>query len=99
MSLFSNTGLIFIFIGAIAWVFLIVISLFLSSGDNGGDFGMGMLLGAFITILTIAEILMIYGISKEPEPKAIDVYRNKTELEITSVNGVPRDTVVVWKNN
>ena len=30
-------------------------------------------------------------------PKAIDVYRNKTELRITSVNGVPTDTVVVWK--
>ena len=32
-------------------------------------------------------------------PQAIDVYRNKTELEITSVNSVPRDTVVVWKGN
>lgn len=31
------------------------------------------------------------------QPKPIDVYRGKTELEITSVNGVPRDTVVVWK--
>lgn len=30
-------------------------------------------------------------------PKAIDVYRNKTELRITSINGVPTDTVVVWK--
>lgn len=30
-------------------------------------------------------------------PKAIDVYRNRTELRITSVNGVPTDTVVVWK--
>lgn len=30
-------------------------------------------------------------------PKAIDVYRDKTELRITSVNGVPTDTVVVWK--
>ena len=30
-------------------------------------------------------------------PSAIDVYRGKTELEITSVNGVPTDTVVVYK--
>lgn len=30
-------------------------------------------------------------------PKAIDVYRDRTELRITSVNGVPTDTVVVWK--
>ena len=31
------------------------------------------------------------------EPTAIDVYRGLTELEITSVNGVPKDTVVVFK--
>lgn len=30
-------------------------------------------------------------------PKAIDVYRNNTELRITSVNSVQTDTVVVWK--
>lgn len=59
----------------------------------------GFVCGMFIIILSIAEILMINDISKEPKPKAIDVYRNKTELEITSVNGVPRDTVAVWKNN
>lgn len=32
------------------------------------------------------------------EPKAIDVYRGNTELIITSVNGIPTDTVVVYKN-
>ena len=42
---------------------------------------------------------MMCDILAVPKPEAIDVYRNKTELEITSVNGVPRDTVVVWKNN
>ena len=31
-------------------------------------------------------------------PSAIDVYRGNTELRITSVNGVPTDTVVVFKN-
>jgi hypothetical protein len=31
------------------------------------------------------------------EPTALDVYRGLTELEITSVNGVPQDTVVVFK--
>ena len=35
---------------------------------------------------------------KEPKPTALDVYRGNTELEITSVNGVPTDTVVVFKN-
>lgn len=43
-------------------------------------------------------ILLTVFIPVEPLPTAIDVYRNKTELEITSVNGVPTDTVVVWKD-
>lgn len=30
-------------------------------------------------------------------PKAIDVYRGNTELEIHSINNIPQDTVVVWK--
>lgn len=57
----------------------------------------------------LAVLLLFHGIwgslllafflalEEKDTPKAIDVYRNKTELEITSVNGVPRDTVVVWK--
>lgn len=83
---------------AVAMVFLIAFSFYLSD-EGKGDFDTGMLMGMFIVILAVAEIIMIYNVSDEPEPKAIDVYRNKTELEITSINGVPRDTVVVWKNN
>lgn len=33
------------------------------------------------------------------EPKAIDVYRNKTELIVTSVNDSPVDSTVVFKSN
>ena len=42
----------------------------------------------------IAMLLMIAYLCK---PKAIDVYRDKTTLEITYKNSVPIDTVVVWK--
>lgn len=35
---------------------------------------------------------------KQCQPTALDVYRGNTELKITSVNGVPTDTVVVFKN-
>jgi hypothetical protein len=35
---------------------------------------------------------------KESKPSAIDVYRGNTELKITSVNGVPTDTIVIFKN-
>ncbi len=81
----------------VALVFFIAFSLFLSADE--GSFGEGFICGVFIIILSIAEILTIFEISSDTKPKAIDVYRNKTKLEITSVNGVPRDTVVVWKNN
>lgn len=53
-----------------------------------------LLLCAFIGItFTVlwCNIMSLY------EPKPIDVYRGYTELKITSVNGVPTDTVVVWK--
>ena len=32
------------------------------------------------------------------EPTAMDVYRNKTTLEITYKDGVPIDSTVVWKD-
>lgn len=79
-----------------ALAFLIAFSLYLSAEEEG-DFNVGAVCGMFIILLSIAEILTITDILNDPKPKAIDVYRNKTELEITSVNGVPRDTVVVWK--
>lgn len=85
-----------IILGA-ALAFLITFTLFLSTEDDA-DFNTGVVCGVFIILFAIAEILTIFEILGEHKPKAIDVYRNKTELEITSVNGVPRDTVVVWKS-
>ena len=48
----------------------------------------------------IAMLLIIAYLCKPKatEPKAIDVYQNKTTLEITYKNNVPVDSVVVWKN-
>lgn len=34
---------------------------------------------------------------EKPEPSALDVYHGNTELKITSVNGTPIYTVVVFK--
>ena len=53
-----------------------------------------IVLDVIIAYSMIAMLLMIVYISK---PKAIDVYRDKTTLEITYKNNVPIDTVVVWK--
>ena len=48
-------------------------------------------------MLMIIELCLIEIITEKPTPYAIDVYRGNTELEITSVNGVPTDSVVVFK--
>ena len=61
---------------------------------TNGELVLLWLCGIIFTLLLTA-ILFTYSIQSIPQ--AIDVYRNKTELEITSVNGAPRDTVVVWK--
>lgn len=47
------------------------------------------------TILTfIIFVLVIVYIT---EPRAINVYRGNTTLEITYKNGIPIDSTVVWK--
>ena len=63
-----------------------------------GSFGAGVFIGAITIMLMIIEICLIEIITEKPTPSAIDVYRGNTELEITSVNGTPIDTVVVFKN-
>lgn len=49
---------------------------------------------AYIYSLIIVISLVIYL----KKPTAMDVYRNKTTLEITYKNRVPIDSTVVWKN-
>lgn len=63
----------------------------------GGNFDAGIFIGVFITILFVIEICLVAEIIEKPIPSALDVYRGNTELEITSVNGTPIDTVVVFK--
>lgn len=47
-----------------------------------------------VIFLVISAIgIVIY----QQTPTAIDVYRGKTKLEITSINGVPKDSTVVFK--
>lgn len=51
-------------------------------------------IGSVLTGIIIGYICILTDVSK---PTALDVYRGKTTLEITSINGVPQDTVVVFK--
>lgn len=51
-----------------------------------------------ITCFVVGFILFICcAIDKETNPTAIDVYRGKTTLEVTYKDGVPIDTVVLFK--
>ena len=63
----------------------------------GGNFDTGVIIGIIIAILMVIEICLFSMIVEKPIPSALDVYRGNTELEITSVNGLPIDTVVVFK--
>ena len=87
-------------IGAVIVGILICILIILSfhiSNNSTEDFDIGVIIGCFMTILVIIEVYLLADIIGKPKPSALDVYRGNTELEITSVNGVPTDTVVVFK--
>ena len=51
-----------------------------------------------LTLDSIAIVLFVIGaVYFFNKPKAIDVYRDKTELKITYENDVPTDSCVVFK--
>jgi hypothetical protein len=54
-------------------------------------------IGGLLASLSLASGTVFLTVLANDGPSAIDVYRGKTTLEITSVNGVPTDTVVVYK--
>ena len=87
-------------IGAIIVGILICILIILSFhiiNDSTEDFDIGVIIGAIIATLMVIEVCLPSDIIGEPKPSAIDVYRGNTELEITSVNGAPIDSVVIFK--
>ena len=50
------------------------------------------------TLFVYSFLVFILSLSCVCKPSAIDVYINKTTLEITYKDKVPIDTTVVWKN-
>ena len=79
---------------------LLCVSVILTAfvGRNSScDFNMGVPMGIAIGTLMTIELCLLDDIMGKHKPSALDVYRGHTELEITSVNGTPIDTVVVFK--
>ncbi len=84
-----------IIIGILIFALMVLWAFFRERG--GSSFDTGIFIGVVIMTLVIIEICLISIILEKQKPSALDVYRGNTELEITSVNGIPTDTVVVFK--
>ena len=84
-----------IIVGILIAVLLILLNYVKSNIDD--SFDLGFFMGKLIMILIVFEVFFLSNTVGEPTPSALDVYRGNTELEITSVNGVPMDTVVIFK--
>lgn len=87
-----------IIVGILILALIILCTTYLKENTTN-DFDIGVITGGIIAILFVIEICLVSIITEKPIPSALDVYRGNTELEITSVNGTPIDTVVIFKKN
>lgn len=85
--------IIFLYILVVIFFLLFIGSIFNLYDDRGNGW-ITVILYGILFIVTLCT-----AITTHKSPQAIDVYRGKTSLEITSVNNIPTDTTVVWKNN
>ena len=79
-------------------VMILAFSLFIFGLEQNDD--KNYVVGTIALILSVA--LFLFAIVYKPQnnsnsPKAIDVYRGKTELEITYRDTIAIDSTVVWK--
>lgn len=54
-------------------------------------------ISCFFTIMISVVLTGAIIDYQQEEPTALDVYKGKTTLEITYKDGIPVDSVVVWK--
>lgn len=80
-----------IFIGMVLIISIIAVIIGIKEKD-----WINIIMGSIFIIICI--FCVVAAMLASPEPTSLDVYRGLTELEVTSVNGVPKDTVVVYKN-
>ena len=84
---------IFLYFLAVIFILLFIGSIINLYGDTDNGWVSSVILYGVLFIVTICT-----AIATHKSPQAIDVYRGKTSLEITSVNNIPTDSTVVWKN-
>ena len=54
--------------------------------------------GLWFTFILLNFVLLILILIQMQKPTAMDVYKGKTTLEMTYKDGIPIDSVVVWKD-
>ena len=75
---------------ALAFLFVgVIINCVISDAHPGIWFG---------TLLACVGFALLAATHYEAQPTAMDVYKGKTTLELTYKDGIPIDTVVVFKN-
>lgn len=83
---------------AVGIILIVLVYLYTYMSSNRlGDVDQGMSLGVVLSVFFVIEVGIVSSILAEQTPTALDVYRGTTELMITSINGVPTDTTVVFK--
>lgn len=78
-------------------IFLVVVGIVLMMYSWTSDGWQGIA-GMLCQWCFLIAVILVGANTTEPKPTPLDVYLGNTELRITSVNGVPTDTVVVFKN-
>lgn len=74
----------------VVFALMIVIAMFCNISNN--SYG-----ASTITVGVILLLSAILSVIDKTKPTAIDVYRNKTTIEVTYRNGVAIDSVVIFK--
>jgi len=92
--------IIFLYILAVIFLLSFIGSIFNLYGDRGNGWISVIFYGILFIVTLYTAVTSLEFVNKkytDKVPQAIDVYRGKTSLEITSVNNIPTDSTVVWK--
>lgn len=83
-------------ISALSVTCVVLLSLALENKDSSSNF----IIGVFEGIVSLVLVLCVFNLcmsDSSKNPSAIDVYRGRTSLEVTYLDGAPVDSTVVFK--
>ena len=77
-------------------VWVVLLSLATANNDSFSNF----IIGVFEGVVSLVLVLCVFNLcmpDSSKNPSAIDVYRGRTSLEVTYLDGAPVDSTVVFK--